>query len=156
MRSPGFTLIELILVILLISVLVGLSTPLFRKTFSALQIRNVVSNTTKIINYAQEMAIIEKTNYRANFDFEKEKYWLTKYVFSENGSAYKKIGGKCGKTFSIPKGLTITGNDTEITFYPDGRSEKAEIRIIDKNKEGLLLRVKGFANRVEIKEIRNE
>ncbi|MCK4462842.1 MAG: prepilin-type N-terminal cleavage/methylation domain-containing protein [Candidatus Omnitrophica bacterium] len=149
----GFTLIELVLVILLISILVALSTPLFRRTFSDLELRNTAFNITKLINYAQEMAIIERTNYKLNFDFKKGKYHLTYLVATEDTPVYEKIEGRHGKTFLVPRGLTLEGKKDEIIFYPDGRSDKVKLNLIDKNGKGYLLRVKGFGRHVEMEEI---
>ncbi len=142
----GFTLIELVLVILLISILIGLSTPIFRRTFSNLELKNTTYNISKMINYAEEMAIIDKVNYKINFDFEKGKYWITK--------GEEKIGGRYGRTFFLPRGLTFTGKREEITLYPDGSSGRAEIKIVDKTGEGYQLQIKGFGSRVQIEEIK--
>ena len=70
LRISGFTLLELTLVVLLIAVLIGLSTPLFRRTFSSIQIRNISFNIAKTVNYAQEMAIVEKVSYKLNFNYD--------------------------------------------------------------------------------------
>ena len=151
-RQSSFTLIELILVILLISILIGLSTPLFKRTFSGLQLKNTTFNITKIINYAQEIAIVERVNYKVNFDFEEGNFWITKLDESGDIPVYKRIGGRHGRIFLLPRELIIAGKKEEIILYPDGRSDEVEIKIIDKSGESRLLRVKGFGNQIEIEE----
>jgi len=152
-RKAGFTLIELVLVALIISILIGLSTPLFRNTFSDLQLKNTAFNLAKLINYTREMAIIESTNYRINMNFKKREFWVTKLDSSGDEAVYKRIGGRYGKFFSLPEGLILKSKKNKITFYPDGRSNEAEIKIITKTGEGRLLHVKGFGTEIEIKDI---
>jgi prepilin-type N-terminal cleavage/methylation domain-containing protein len=152
----GFTLIELMLVILLIAVLVGLSAPLFQRSFSDLQLRSTTFNIAKTINYAGEMSIIERVKYRLNFEVENNKYWITRYDSAGGISGYKRIGGKYRKFFFLPEGLEFSGEVREITFYPDGRSDNLEIGIVDKKGNGRLVRVKGFGRSVEIEELKNE
>ena len=149
-NNTGFTLIELVLVILLISILTALSTPLFRRTFSDLILRNAALDMAKLINYAQEMAIIEKVNYKVNFNFEERKYWLTRQ--KPEGVSYERIKGRYGKPFSLSRDLELSSDKEEgFILYPDGRSDKAKIEIRDKkNKWGRRLHVKGFGTQIEI------
>jgi Tfp pilus assembly protein FimT len=163
-QRSSFTLIELVLVILLISILTAISTPLFRRTFSDLIIKNAAFDLAKMVNYAQEMAIIEKVAYKMNFDFEGGKYWLTRYGPVEgpdgpstgpDGSRYGKIEGRYGRDYFLPRGLGLSCDKEGIVFYPDGRSDEAEIKISDeKGETARFIRVKGFANRVKIVEVK--
>lgn len=151
-RSKGFTLIELVLVIILISVITALSAPLFSRTFSDLVIRNTALDMAKMINYAQEMAIIEKSNYKLNIDSEKAKYWITRYKPAEEGFLYERIKGRYGKMFFLPRGLALTCDKSGALFYPDGRSDKVEIKVRDKSSgETRIVKIKGFASRVQIR-----
>jgi len=152
----GFTLIELVLVILFISIITALSTPLFRNTFSELELKNTTFNLSKIINYAQEMAIIDKASYKLNFDFDGGAYWLTKSYFVDRKQTFTKLEGKYGRKFYFPDGLALTASKKEIVLYPDGRSDTAEISIVDKNGRGRSLKVASFGSQVEIEEIGNE
>ncbi|MBL7156753.1 MAG: prepilin-type N-terminal cleavage/methylation domain-containing protein [Candidatus Omnitrophica bacterium] len=149
----GFTLIELILVALLISILISLSTPLFRRTFSDIQLKNTAFNMARMINYMREIAIIERANYKLNLDHKKGTYWIMKLDSFGEKPVYKRIGGRYGRTFSLPEGLRFGDKVKKIVFYPDGRSNEAEIKIVDKNGEGRILHVKGFGSEIEIKDI---
>lgn len=150
----GFTLIELVLVIFLVSILVGLSTPLFRRTFSGLQLKDAAFNISKTVNYAQEMAIIERANYKINFDFEKGRYWLNKIDRSGESPTYKRIEGRYGRTYFLPKGLKLGGTSKEFVLYPDGHSDTGEIKIADRGGDGYVVRIEGFAGRMKIEEIK--
>jgi prepilin-type N-terminal cleavage/methylation domain-containing protein len=157
--NAGFTLIELVFVILIISILVALSTPLFKRTFTNLELKNTSFNIAKIISYAREMAIIKRANYRVNFDPEKGKTWITRLdtTAEEGPPAYKRIGGRYGRVFSLPGGVMIEAETEEITFYPDGRASlKGEIKITDESRRGYLLHVREFGASVKIEEIGSE
>jgi len=155
-KAFGFTLIELAIVVLLISVLVGLSTPLFRRTFSDIELKNSSYDIAKLINYAQETAVIEKANYRMNFDTDRGKYWLTKLDLSEESPRYKRLKDKYGRVFSAPEGSILRIKHNEITLYPNGRSDAAELVIANKNQEGYVLRVKGSGSNILIERFKGE
>ena len=146
----GFTLLELILVVVIIIILVSLSTPLFRRTFSDLELKNTSFNIAKLVNYAQEMAIIEKVPHKLNFDFEEKQYWISKKNTTGEGPDFTRLTGKRGRTLSLPQGLHFTGKTYEITFYPDGSCEKAEIIVVDGGGNGRMLQVEGFGSKVTI------
>ena len=100
----GFTLIELTLVTLLVLILAGLSTPLFKKTLSDLSARNTSFSICKLINYAQEMAVLERKNYKITFDFKKGRYQLLELSSSTKPPAYVKVTGRFGKHFGLEQG----------------------------------------------------
>ena len=157
----GFTLIELVLVILLVSVIAALSTPLFRRTFSDLELKGASFTMAKLINYARQTAIIEKANYKLNLDFAEGKFWITKRDSAAGEAEYKGIGSRYGKVFSLPGGVRFADADgnfnekSEIVFYPDGRSAGGDIKIVNKAGDGRILRVRGFGRRVEIEGVEN-
>jgi len=153
--NHGFTLIELVLVILLISILTALSAPLFKRTFSDLVLRDASLDMAKVISYAREMAIIERVNYRLDLNFEERKYRITRYNPSGEDARYEKIKGRHGKDFILASGLGLSAGENKLVFYPDGRSDKLTIKIRDgKTGEGRILEVKGFGSAVEIKRIK--
>ena len=141
-RSSGFTFIELMLVILLISVLAGLSVPLIRHASADLELKDTSFTLAKMISYAQEMAVLESTTYQLNLDPAKSAFWLTR-----SGEVIKS---KIGKKFRLPHDLTLETKARGVLFYPDGRADDAEISIIGKNAGGTMIRVKGLLNEVEV------
>ena len=72
----AFTLIELIIVAAIILMLVAVSSPRFRSTFSDLELKDSSYSIGKIIKYAQKRAILEERKYRVIFDFENQSYRL--------------------------------------------------------------------------------
>jgi len=155
LRALGFTLIELTLVTLLVLILVGLSTPLFKKTLSDLSAKNRSFSICKLINYAQEMAVLERKNYKIAFDFKNGRYQLLELSSSDLPPAYKKTTGRFGRLFGLEQGLKISGARNEVVFYPDGHCDDIEVNVLT-STSGYSIIVKGFGNTAEIKEVNVE
>ena len=149
----GFTLIELALVTLLILILIGLSTPPFRRTFSNLSLKNSAYNISNLINYGQEKAIIERKNFKLNFDIQSSRYWLSEWNDSIEPPDYTRLSGRFGRTFTLPQGLSFKISRTELILYPDGHSDEMNIDIFNTKGEGYRLVIRGFGRRIEISEI---
>ena len=152
-RNSGFTLIELTLVTFLILTLVGLSVPLFRKTFSDLSAKDTSFSISKLINYAQEMAVLEKKSYKINFDFKKGTYQLFEIDALKKPPAYKKAQGRFGKLLRTPQGVSLKGKKSGMVFYPDGHCDELKVDIMVKDA-GYSVIVKRFGNMVEINPVR--
>jgi len=149
-QAQGFTLIELTLVTLLVLILAGLSTPLFKKTLSDLSARNTSFSICKLINYAQEMAVLERKNYKIAFDFKKGRYQLLELSSSGLPPAYVRVTGRFGKLFGMPQGLKLSGVRNGVVFYPDGHCDEIRVNVLT-SAGGYSVMVKGFGNMVEVK-----
>ncbi len=167
-KRSGFTLIELTLVTVIILALVGLSAPLFRKTFSDLTAKDTTFNISKLISYAQERAVIDRKNFKIIFNFTSGYYQLSESQASDGRILYKQIKGRFGKAFHLPQGLSFKDKDSEnararkeeykkeIVFYPDGRSDPLVIDMLNKEMVGYRITSKGFGTLVGIKEVKGE
>ena len=98
-KNKGFTFIELVLVTIIILILVGFIPPLFRKSFSGIQLKETTQNLTQLMRYVQARAIAERKVCRINFDFEQGTFWA------------EGIKGRWGKTFNVPLGISIKARD---------------------------------------------
>jgi len=150
LNRRGYTLIELVLLTIIIVILVGISTPLFRRTFTDLEIKDASYNMARLIGFAQEKAVMEAIPYRLILDQEESSYYLTKSD-QKDPEKYIRLKEKFGKRFLMPRGITLKADKKKITFYPDGHSDKALIRLIGK-KGALKIDVKGTLGHVEIDE----
>lgn len=151
--KAGVTLIELALVALLISVIAGLSIPLFKRTFSDLILKDSTFNISKSINYGQEKAIIERKNFKIHFDFQNRSYQLLEMDTAATPHTYKRMEGRVGKVYTLPQELSFKGDKSEVIFYPDGHCDEVSIDVFDARGEGYKLIVKGFGSGVTIEKI---
>ena len=74
----GFTLIELLLVVLIISITLGLSAPLFRKTFYGLELDLCAEDIAGYMRYIRERSIVEGVPMKFVLDAKEKEYWLEK------------------------------------------------------------------------------
>jgi hypothetical protein len=136
-------------------IIAGLSTPLFKKTLSDLSARNTSFSICKLINYAQEMAVLERVNYKIAFDFKKGRYQLLKLSSSGLPPVYAKVTGRFGRLFGLEQGLKLSGDRNGVIFYPDGHCDEIRVNVLTK-MGGYSVMVKGFGNMVDVKEAKVE
>ena len=75
MRPRGFTLVEILLVVMLIGLAAGLAVPNFSGSFSSLQLRETAENLGYLMRYAQSRAIIRRQPCRLEFNIDNTKPW---------------------------------------------------------------------------------
>ncbi len=149
MSLAGFTLIELLVVVLIISITLGLSAPLFRKTFSNVQLSLRAEEMTGLMRYARERAVVENARTRFNVDAQSGKYWLSKK--KEDDEAYERLSGQYGREYFLGEEIKIEAQEGGIDFYPDGEISPAEIILINSNKKSLTILTKsGLGNAISI------
>ncbi len=147
----GFTFIELILVTTLLLILAGVSTPLFRKSLSGIQAKDTAQTLVQLMRYAQAKAIAERKLSQINFDFSEGSFWLT--VQSEaSPEEYIRPKGKWGAIVTAPEGISLEGETELIVFYPDGTSDKAEIKISDQKGASFAISTQRTIRYVELEE----
>lgn len=151
----GFTLIELLVVVLIISITLGLSAPLFRKTFSNVQLNLCAEEMSGLMRYARERAVAENTLTRFNLDAKSGKYWLSRK--KEDGEAYERLSGRYGREYSFSEEITIETQEEAIDFYPDGEVSPAKIIMTNPNKKTITILTKsGVGNAISIIEDENK
>lgn len=66
-RIRGFTLIEVLLVVVIILIAAGVSVPLFRGTMQTTQMRDAVRSAVRIARYARSLAILRQETCQLRF-----------------------------------------------------------------------------------------
>ena len=117
--SRGFTLLELLTVFGVLAIMFASMIPLFRGSFSNLQIRNTVRNFAATIRFAQEQAIVRGVQYRVCIDEKEMLYWVTR---QENPAADPE------------KFVTILSDTIRPTMFPSGL--KLRISRLAKGRQG--------------------
>jgi len=135
----GFTLIELSLVTVILVILVGVSAPLFRRTYISLELNETAENIGKFMEYGQAMAVNEKINTRLAFDFDVGSYRLTVSKESGTSALYSAIDGRMGRSFSVPGTVELSGDDNTLDFYPSGRSEAFKLFLESSSGKRILI-----------------
>ncbi|MGA2265358.1 MAG: GspH/FimT family pseudopilin [Phycisphaerae bacterium] len=130
--AAGFTLIELILVMVVISVVLALSAPSLHGFFASRQIADSARGMLSLMQWAQSQAIAQGSRCRLNIDAPSGTYWLT----VEQAGGFVEPNQELGRQFRVPAGATVSlqSNATDpsasyVQFYPSGRSDVAVIEI---------------------------
>lgn len=156
-RKDGFTLIELIVVIVLIGVILTVSIPRIRANFLTDGIRLASQWIILSVPALKERSVREQKDYFLNIDIDADRLWITDETMTEEEAGAAHITGyKLPETVRIrdvefPEIGILTSGKTDIRFYRRGYSDKAFIHIQDDtdNRQHSLL-VEPFMRRVKL------
>jgi prepilin-type N-terminal cleavage/methylation domain-containing protein len=150
--QAGFTLLELLVVMLILSVLVGVSVPQFRGTFRHLQLQVVASEVATLLTYAGRRAVARGEVLRVHFDVEGRRYWLVMAPQGSPAETSETISGKFGRVASVPASISLAPSTRNVTFYPDGRADRFELVISDDSSRSFRLATDVRTGRVKLVE----
>ena len=133
-KSSGFTLLELIVVLLILALVAGLVAPKMRAFTVGQSTDNAAEQIVVLARYARTQAITEGASYRLNFDSGGGAYWLT----SSDAGVFKPVSGEYGEHLTLPDGAQMRtdraaqSDGTYVTFQSTGRTDPAHVWITDK------------------------
>jgi type II secretion system protein H len=133
-KSSGFTLLELIVVLVILAMVSALVAPSMRAFTVGQTTDNAAQQIVVLARYARTQSITEGNSYRLNFDPQGGAYWLS----SSAAGVYKDLPGEYGEHLTLPVGatmrtdLTRQTDGTYVTFQSTGRADVAHIWISDK------------------------
>lgn len=107
----GFTVIELVIIIAIISILAGLALPAINETIARQEILNAARLLESDIRWVQQMAM----NTTPDTSFPEFKPQPNKYSVKSGLKLIKSVNLPAGVTLSGPKTLTFGMNGTPIT-----------------------------------------
>lgn len=113
-ESSGFTLLELVMVMVILAIVAGAMAPSLRGFGIGRQTSNSADLIVGLADYAQTQAIAEGRTYRLNFDPSGQAFWLTA---QENG-AFVPLNNDYGQRFELSQGMSI---QTNLPQQPDGQ-----------------------------------
>ena len=148
-RRPGFTFVELLIIIVIIGILTGLAIPKFRSTFANFELQSYAKDIYYLERYLQSSSIAQGQVYFLNID--KTSRNLSA-CYKKDGQL-KKIAGRFGKIYQLPTGVEIsTDPDGKpgINFYPDASTDKIIITFENKFKTKYSIIAKGASGVIQI------
>jgi prepilin-type N-terminal cleavage/methylation domain-containing protein len=133
-NKAAFTLIELLTVIVILSVMVGLSVPNFSKSFSRMELKKTASNIAYLVRWAQARAVNENLKYQLVFLDNSRNYRILRAKSSEENfnESFVPVPVHMGRVFSIPASVTVEQGGS-LKIYPDGTLDKIRIKLKGKN-----------------------
>ena len=132
----GFTLLELLVVMLIVMVLAGIAIPQYRRTFRNLQLQVFASDVATLLTYANRRAVARGEVLRVHFDVAGRRYWLVSAQDASPEAKFERVSGKFGRVSSVPGSISVSSGTPDVTFYPDGRADRFEILISEDGRPG--------------------
>ncbi len=126
----GFTLIEMILVLLLIAVVAGIVTPNLRNFSAGAKLRDSADQFLALTRLARVQALSTGQVHRVTLDTAGNRC----VVAAEQGEKLQEISAGMDGSFIIPDGVQIQMNDPQgtpknyVQFFPNGRTQPAKLR----------------------------
>ena len=143
----GFTLLELMAVIMIMTVVVGFSVPRFRRTFNHLQLQVFANDVVRLLAYANQRAVTRGERLKIHFDVEGRRYWLASV--DESGESVR-VASKLSRISTIPEDISLAPSGREVNFYPDGGADRFEMSILDHQKDGYRLVTNRWTGRAQL------
>ena len=135
-RFRGFTLLELIVVLVILSTVLAMAGPSLRGFFGSRQLQDTAAQILALTQFARSQAISEGIIYRLNFNTTQRIYWLTSW---RKGS-FQDIKTGFGRTYTLPKDMILEldkleedGQDMYVEFKPEGTATAGTIRLIERS-----------------------
>lgn len=139
-REPnGFTLIELVLVLVLMGLIAGLTLPFVASTLDRIKLQSEVRQIASALQFARSEAISKKTLFTFNIDIDNNQYWLA-IPKQEEATQSKPIDETVRILDYQRADETLTEGAFMILFYPQGNSSGGTLRfksIHDKDEENI-------------------
>jgi prepilin-type N-terminal cleavage/methylation domain-containing protein len=147
----GFTLIELVLVMLVLCIIMAMAVPQLRGFMSSSAARDTATQVVAMAHYARAKAASDAVVYRLSIDEANGKYSLSKDAADGTGN-FTDLGTDFSQVFELPTGMKVTverlnsavptrssASNGEIDFRPDGTSDPVVIHLTDaKGNETLI------------------
>jgi general secretion pathway protein H len=130
-HAAGFTLLELVLVLVIMSIALAVAAPSLRGWSKGARLRDAGDQFLAVARWARGQAVAESHVYRLNVEPSTGRYWVT----VQNGMEFGPTGSSFGQMFELPAGLDISMTDgssqqlSVVDFYPTGRTQAASVRI---------------------------
>ena len=153
-RGTGFTLFELLVVLIVIGLITSLVGPRLIKSMNRRNIDSTARQISAALRYARSGAVSEKTPYRARFDMDADRLTIERFRSSEEEDPSDRAVSPYGEPraytlapgIHFKKGLSLSGETIdagafEIVFFPAGGTSGGEIILTDEEKRSFSISV---------------
>lgn len=135
----GFTLIEILFVVIILSILIVFSIPQLKNAYKNLELNSFAREMQSYMNYLSEQSIVTEDTFVFSIDNDNKQYWALVL------NAKNRL-----KTVAIPEGIKIITDQKQISFYPDGSIDIVTIKLSNDSVKFITLTTKGVFGSVKI------
>ncbi len=155
-QTPGFTLIELMVVIVIISIMSAVIVGEMGGTFHDALLRSTARHLISVLSLASSRAISQDRMRLVRFDAATGRYALETRrhgEFSPDESSSENQG-KIDPHIAVR--FLGEGFSDSVSFYPDGTADEREIELRDPEGFGVALRVNPITSRIQLIELKRQ
>jgi len=164
MRNRGFSLIELVIVLVLLSFSVALVAPSLSRFAKRVELKTAAQKISGILRYFRSESIQKGRIYQVLFDSGLREVRVQALGEEEKGEGKREEGQQkvLKKSYSLPDGIQM--RDVKIStpefpedvptieFYPNGASNGGTILLEAEDQKGYRIRVHFITGMVEVEE----
>jgi prepilin-type N-terminal cleavage/methylation domain-containing protein len=158
--SPGFTLLELAVVLLIIGLVLAIAMPRF-SGFQGAELRSEAHRLATRSHYLYEEAGAQKVLLRLNFDLNHSTYFVTRLDPFAAKPFFMPEKGPAGGLVTMPADVRLRdvwveggglfrGGIVRCQFYPNGIADAAVIHLFDRRGEVITVGIDPFDGGVAI------
>mgnify|MGYP000290701096 CR=1 FL=1 len=148
--APGFTLLELIVVILLMTILLGFAIPAFQGGALTGSRDNVARELLSAVQKLKTAALRRQSLHTLHLDLDQGRLWVTREDQRDNeeapeqASEWKLPDATRIAQVRFPGDREIRSGTVAINFYPQGYSDRAIVRLGGDGKQHTDLVIEAF------------
>ena len=136
-RDQGFTLLELLIVVLVVALVLAVSYPSLSRGSASIRLRTTGRDVLNTFRFAREKAVTEQIGMKITVDREKQTLVLSNFLGDDNRSYAMPEDVKIHRLAlgdeEVPEGPVI------VRFLPNGSSDPIEVLL--KSDAGSFLRI---------------
>jgi general secretion pathway protein H len=122
MRRPGFTLVELIVVLAILAGIAALVAPSFSRTVASARLRTAASDVRTTLARGRALAVAATKERTVAFD-------LSRGEFGVDNEAVRRLPGTIRLGAVLPGVERRERGSVRVRFFPDGSGEEVEISV---------------------------
>ena len=156
-HSKGFTLIELIVVLVLLGIMFGITVPKFRQAILSDSLDSTSLRLIGLVQNLRERAISDQVSYLLHFDIQEKKFW----AFAGNASEEDQESARL-RAYKLPDGVEIQDiwswgsgrnySEGVIRFSRKGYIEQSMIHLQSEDGREVSLELTPFLGSIKIHE----
>ena len=156
--SPGFTFVELVVVLFLLGFIFLLTFPNFRELLESRDVKRATVRLVGSLRYAQSQAAATKQRFRLNIDLKENAYWLSK---EGEKDSFLRDSSPLGKPDYLPSGVVfldvthwergkLREGTAYIDFSPTGWADECEIHLGKGEEEVFTIFIHPLGGKTEV------
>jgi general secretion pathway protein H len=164
MKDRGFSLLELIVVLVLIGLATSLVVPSLSRVSKTIELQAAAKKVSGILRYYRSEAVNKGLVYQVLFDSESREVKVQSIdVSGEKEEDEKKEGTSPKKMYVLPSGIQMKEIDfpspgypsdlPAIEFYPNGTSSGGTILLDSQSHKGYRIQINLFTGGVKVEKV---